>query len=108
MPKYLWQASYTAQGTRGLLKAGGSKRRKSVEAALKTIGGKLEAYYYAFGDVDVFIIADVPDDVSMAAASMVINAAGAVAVKTTVLLTPEEIDQAAKKYFLYRPPSKSS
>ena len=104
MPKYLWQASYTAPGTKGLLKAGGTKRRRAVEAALKTVGGRLEAFYYAFGDTDVYIIADVPDHVSVAAASMVINAAGAVAVKTTVLLTPEEIDQAAKKYFPYRPP----
>ena len=106
MPKYLWQATYTPQGTKGLVKAGGSKRKKAVEAALKTVNGKLEAYYYAFGDVDVFIIAEVPDNVSIAAASLVINAAGAVSVKTTVLLTPEEVDLAAKQYthLSYRPP----
>ncbi|MBI2317777.1 MAG: GYD domain-containing protein [Betaproteobacteria bacterium] len=106
MPKYLWQATYSAQGTKGLLKAGGSKRKKAVEAALKTVGGKLEAFYYAFGKVDVYIIADVPDNVSIAAASLVINAAGAVSVYTTTLLTPEEIDQAAKQYkhLKYQPP----
>src|SRR3972149_8897672 len=106
MPKYLWRACYTAQGTRGLVKAGGSKRRKAVEAALRTGGGKLEAFYFALGDVAVYIIADVPDNVSIAAASLVINAAGAVAVNTTVLLTPEELDQAAKQYkhLAYRPP----
>ncbi len=80
MPKYLWRACYTAQGTRGLVKAGGSKRKKAVEAALRTVGGKLEAFYFALGDVDVYIIADVPGNVSIAAASLVINAAGAVAV----------------------------
>ena len=106
MPKYLWRARYTAQGTRGLVKAGGSKRRKAVEAALRTVGGKLEAFYFALGDVDVYIIADVPDNVSIAAASLVINAAGAVSVNTTALLTPDELDQAAKQYrhLAYRPP----
>ena len=105
MPKYLWQASYTAQGTKGLIKAGGTKRRKAVEAALRTVGGKLESFHYALGEVDVFIIAEVPDNISIAAASLVINAAGAVSVKTTVLLTPEELDQAAKQYkhLSYRP-----
>jgi len=106
MPKYLWRARYTAQGTRGLVKAGGSKRKKAVEAALRTVGGTLEAFYFALGEVDVYIIADVPDNVSIAAASLVINAAGAVSVNTTVLLTPEELDQAAKQYkhLAYRPP----
>ena len=106
MPKYLWRACYTAQGTKGLVKAGGSKRKKAVEAALRTVGGKLEAFYFALGDVDVFIIADLPDNISITAASLVINAAGAVTVNTTVLLTPEEMDQAAKQYkhLTYRPP----
>ena len=106
MAKYLWRACYTAQGTKGLVKAGGSKRKKAVEAALRTVGGKLEAFYFALGEVDVYIIADVPDNVSIAAASLVINAAGAVSVNTTVLLTPEELDKAAKQYkhLAYRPP----
>ncbi|MBI4291133.1 MAG: GYD domain-containing protein [Betaproteobacteria bacterium] len=106
MAKYLWQASYTASGFKGLIKAGGNKRRKAVEAALQTVGGKLEAFYFALGKVDVFIIADVPDNVSIAAASLVINAAGAVTVNTTALLTPDEMDQAAKQYkhLRYQPP----
>ena len=104
MPKYLWQASYTAEGAKGLLKEGGSKRREAAEAALKSVGGKLEAFYYAFGDADVFLIAELPDNVSVAAGSMAVNASGAVVVKTTVLLSPEEIDAACKKAWRYRPP----
>jgi len=106
MPKYLWRASYTAQGTRGLIRAGGSKRKKAVEAALRTVGGKLEAFFFALGEVDVYIIADVPSNVNITAASLVINAAGAVVVNTTALLTPEEMDQAANQYkrLTYRPP----
>jgi uncharacterized protein with GYD domain len=90
MPKYS-AGCYTG---RPGLKAGGSKRKKAVEAALRTVGGKLEAFYFALGEVDVYIIADVPDNVSIAAASLVINAAGAVSVNTTVLLTPEDLDLA--------------
>lgn len=104
MPKYLWQVSYNAEGTKGVLKDGGSKRRAVAEKAIKAVGGKLEAFYFAFGKADVYLIADMPDNVSVAAASMAINATGAVRIKTTVLLTPEEIDAATKKSVSYRPP----
>ena len=106
MPKYLWEASYTAEGSKGLLKEGGTRRRAAADKALKAVGGKLEVFYYAFGEYDVYLIADIPDHISVAAASMAINASGAVRLKTTVLLTPEEIDAAAKKSVAYRPPGK--
>ena len=104
MPKYLAHASYTVEGLKGLLKEGGSKRREVVEQLAKGLGGTLEAFYYAFGDDDVFAIFDFPDNVSATAVSLVINAAGAATVKITVLLTPEEVDQATKKTVDYRPP----
>jgi uncharacterized protein with GYD domain len=104
MPKYLAHASYTVEGLKGLLKDGGSKRREVVEQLAKGLGGTLEAFYYAFGDDDVFAIFDFPDNVSATAVSLVINAAGAATVKITVLLTPEEVDQATKKTVDYRPP----
>lgn len=104
MPKYLVQASYTAEGAKGLLKDGGSKRRAAAEAAVKGLGGRVEAFYFAFGETDVYVIADVPDNASAAAISLAVSASGAVRTKTTVLLTPEEIDQAAKRTVSYRPP----
>lgn len=105
MPKYLIQASYTAEGLRGVLKGGGgSARRSAAQEALESVDGRLEAFYFAFGEDDVFAILDAPDNVSVAAAALVINASGAVHTKTTVLLTPEEVDQAAKKSVRYRPP----
>jgi uncharacterized protein with GYD domain len=104
MPKYLFQASYTQAGLKGLLKEGGSKRREAVEQTVKGLGGTLEAFYYAFGDRDVFAIADLPDDVSTTAFSLMVNAAGTAKVKTIVLITPEEVDQAVKKSVDYRPP----
>ncbi len=104
MPKYLIQASYTAEGTKGVLKAGGSARRSAAQQALESVDGRLEAFYFAFGEDDVFAILDAPDNVSVAAAALTIAASGAVNLKTTVLLTPEEIDQASKKTVRYRPP----
>jgi uncharacterized protein with GYD domain len=102
MPKYLIQGSYTVDGIKGVLKDGGTGRRAAVEAAVKSTGGKLEAFYFAFGDDDVMAIVDGGDNVTAAAFSMVVAATGTVRTKTTVLLTPEEIDQAAKKTIPFR------
>jgi uncharacterized protein with GYD domain len=104
MTKYLLQASYTTEGVKGLLKDGGSKRREVVEQLTKALGGRVEAFYFAFGDDDVYIISDVPDNATMTAVSLTVNASGAVKVKTTVLLTAEEVDQATKMTVNYRPP----
>ena len=104
MAKYLVQASYSQSGTQGLLKDGGTSRRAVVEKLLNGMGGKLESFYYAFGESDLYAIVDVPDRVSMVAASLVINAAGAVALRTTALITPEEIDQAVQKSVAYTSP----
>ena len=104
MPKYLAHASYTVEGLKGLLKDGGTKRREVIGQLANGLGGKLEAFYYAFGDDDVFAILDFPDNVSAMAVSMALNASGAATVKTTVLITPEEVDQATKTSVDYRPP----
>jgi uncharacterized protein with GYD domain len=104
MARYLWQVSYTAAGARGVLKEGGSGRRDMVEGLTKGLGGSLEAFYYAFGDDDVYVIADIPDNVTAAAVSMTVAASGAARIKTVVLLTPDEVDQAAQKSVAYRPP----
>jgi uncharacterized protein with GYD domain len=104
MPKYLVKASYTQEGTKGLLKDGGTKRRAAVEQMISQMGGKVEAFYYAFGDADAVVIIDAPDNASAAALSMAVNASGAVSLKTIPLLTPEELDQAAKKKISYRAP----
>lgn len=104
MPKYLVEADYTVEGTKGLIKEGGSKRRTAVEAALKSVGGKLEAFYYTFGQRDAIIIADIPDLSSALALSLTVGASGSVTYKTTPLITPEEVDQAAKKSVGYRAP----
>lgn len=104
MPKYLYVASYTADGAKGLIKDGGSKRRAAVEALMKELGGRLEAFYFAYGDADAFLIVDLPDSASATAVSLTVAASGAVRVKTIVLITPEEVDHAVKKSLHYRAP----
>jgi uncharacterized protein with GYD domain len=106
MAKYLWEANYVGEGLKGLLKEGGSSRRALVEKILDSMGGKLEAFYYAFGETDLYAIVEMPDNVSAASFALTVEASGAVTLKTTVLMTPEEIDKAVKKTPSYRPPGK--
>ena len=104
MPKYLLQVSYTAEGARGLMKEGGTSRRAMVEQLLKETGGSLEAFYFAFGEDDVVTIVDVPDAKTVTALSLTVGASGAAQVKTTVLLSPEDVDDAAQISIGYRAP----
>lgn len=106
MPKYLFQGSYTAEGTKGLQKDGGSKRRAAAQGLVESLGGKLESIYFAFGESDVFAIADLPDNAAAASLSLTLGASGAIMGKTTVLLTPEELDKAVKKQGSYTPPGR--
>ena len=104
MPKYLFRAAYTTEGVKGIRKGGGSARRAAVKQVIESVGGKLEAFYFAFGKSDAIIIADLPDHASAAGLSLAVGAVGAATTRTTVLLTPEEIDTAATKAVDYRPP----
>lgn len=106
MPKYLVQATYTAEGVKGLLGEGGTKRRDAAVKAIKTAGGKVEAFYFSFGKSDAIVLLDMPDNVSVAAVSLAISASGAVTTTTTVLLTPDEVDEAVKKSVSYRAPGR--
>lgn len=104
MPKYLVHVNYVGEGVKGLLKDGGSKRRAVVDNLFKSLGGTIEAFYYAFGDTDLYIIGDFPDHATVAAAILTVTSTGTVTCQTTVLLTPEELDEAAKKTPMYSPP----
>ncbi len=106
MPKYLLQANYVGEGIKGLLKEGGSSRYATVEQAYKSMGGTIEAFYYAFGDTDVYVIGELPDNASAAAVALAVAATGLVTLKTTVLMTPQEVDEAVKKHPSYRAPGK--
>jgi uncharacterized protein with GYD domain len=104
MPKYLIEASYTLDGVKGVLSGGGSSRRDAVAKVAESVGGRLESFYFAFGDHDVFTVVDLPDNESAAAVALTVNAAGGATIRTVVLLTPEEVDGAAKRSVEYRPP----
>ena len=104
MGKYLFQANYTQAGLTGLQREGGTSRRAALTATVESVGGAVEAMYYAFGERDVFLIADLPDDTAAAALSIAIGAAGALDIKVTVLVTPEAVDEAIAKSVAYRPP----
>lgn len=104
MPKYLFHGSYIPEGLIDLLAEGGSSRIEAAKQALKSVGGTLEAFYFAFGDYDFYIIVDMPDNVSTTAISFAGNVSGTFSIKTIVLLTPEEVDEAVKKSVDFRPP----
>lgn len=104
MPKYLLQVNYVGEGVKGLLKEGGTKRRAAAEQAAKSVGATMESFYYAFGDTDAYVIGDFPDNASAAALALTVSASGAATVKTTVLMTCEELDAAVKKSPVYRAP----
>jgi len=104
MPKYLVQAAYTAEGLKGLQKDKASGRKQATTHAVESLGGKVEAFYYALGDHDVVLIVDMPDVVSGAALGLRVSASGLVRTKTTALLTVEDADRALSKTVDYRAP----
>ncbi len=104
MAHYLFRASYTQQGLQGLLKEGAKSRVKAITETVESLGGKLEAMYWSFGDEDVVVLANLPDNTAAAALSTRVAAAGVGSVSTTVLLTAPEVDKARKQKATYRPP----
>jgi uncharacterized protein with GYD domain len=104
MPKFMWQASYSVQGTQGLQKDGGTARRTTVQKLVEKAGGKLETFYYALGEHDLYVIADLPDTTTATAISLAVNASGAATLRTVLLMTAEELDTASKQAVDYRPP----
>lgn len=104
MAKYLIEANYVGDGIQGLMKEGGTSRQAAAAAAMASVGGTLESFYYAFGDTDVYAIADLPDEASAVAVSLMVNSTGAVEASLTPLIAPEVLDEAAKKAPSYTPP----
>jgi uncharacterized protein with GYD domain len=104
MPKYLVAVSYTADGAKGVAKEGGTSRLEAARTLVESLGGTLETMYFAFGDADVYAIIDAPTQSDVAAAALAMGASGAASTKTTVLITPEEVDEASRKVASYRPP----
>jgi uncharacterized protein with GYD domain len=104
MPKFLFQASYTSEGLKGVRSGGGSARREAISQMAESAGGRLESFHFAFGDRDAYVICELPDNESAAAVALTANSSGAVSVETVALLTPEEVDAAASRSVEYTPP----
>ena len=104
MAKFLVKASYSAEGAKGVQSAGGTSRRDAVASMAEGLGGTLESFYFGFGERDAFVVVDLPDNEAAAAVALAVNASGGATTKTTVLLTPEQIDEAAQRSVDYRPP----
>ena len=104
MPMFLFEVSYTLEGVKGLQSAGGSSRREVVDDVASSVGGRIESFHFAFGNHDAYVIADLPDSESAAAVALAVNASGGDTLKSVVLLTPDEVDAAAKRSVDYRPP----
>ena len=104
MPKFMFEAMYTLDGVKGVQDEGGTSRRDAVAKLAENLGGKLESFHFAFGERDAYVICDLPDNESATAAALAVNASGGVAVKTVVLLTPEEVDAAAQRSADFRGP----
>ena len=104
MAKYMFRTSYTQSGLKGLLAEGGTGREAALRQTIEGAGGTLEGFYYAFGDCDLYLIADLPDEAAATALSLNIAAAGALTVSVTVLITPETVDEAVGKSIPYRLP----
>lgn len=104
MPKFMIKASYNAEGARGLMKEGGTARRAAVQKLAESLGGRIDSFYFAFGENDAYVVGDFPDAATVLAVSLAVNASGAVRVTTVPLIAPEDVDAAAKKNVAYRAP----
>jgi uncharacterized protein with GYD domain len=104
MPKFLVEVKYSLEGAKGLLDEGGSSRVAASKALIESLGGSLETFYFAFGEADAYVIVNVPDNVSAAAAGLITRASGGVVSRMILLLTPDEIDAATKRQGDYRAP----
>jgi uncharacterized protein with GYD domain len=104
MPKYMFVANYTMTGEKGVIAKGGSDRVAAITKMVKELGGKVESFYFAFGNDDAYVTVDLPDNETAAAASLTVGEAGAATLKTIVLITAAEVDAAVKKHVDYRKP----
>ena len=106
MANYLVIANYSAEGIKGVIKNGGSARVDAVKKSIEGLGGKVQSFHFAFGADDAYVIVELPDNIAAAALGMAVSSTGLTSVKTVVLLTPGEVDEAAKRQVAYTPPGK--
>jgi uncharacterized protein with GYD domain len=104
MAKYFFKASLSPEGVAGVRAEGGTTRREVVKKAIESLGGSMESFYFAFGEDDVLVTCELPDNETAAALALEMSASGRVSISTTVLITPEEMDRACDKKSGWRAP----
>jgi uncharacterized protein with GYD domain len=104
MPKYMWKVSYSVDGISGLMKQGAVDRAAQISKITAANGGTMEGFYFAFGETDAYVIADLPGDTTAAAIALAVGASGAAGIETVKLLTPAEVDEARSIQTGYVPP----
>jgi uncharacterized protein with GYD domain len=104
MAKYMFQATYAAEGIKGLEKDKASGRKAALSKAVEALGGKLEAFYLSFGEHDWVLLADVPDNASATAFSLAVSGSGLLRATTTPLVSMEEADAALQKKANFQAP----
>lgn len=92
MPKYLLKVRYTGEGLAGVMKEGGTARRAVAADLAKNLGGSLETFHFAFGEVDAYCICDLPDNKAAATLAMTVSSSGRVSIETVPLITVDEVD----------------
>jgi uncharacterized protein with GYD domain len=106
MGRYMLQASYTQQGLAGLVSSP-EDRSGVIKELVESVGGNVITFDYCFGEFDVVVVSELPDDTTMASVVMAVGASGAVTnLRTTVLIPAADGFAAAQraKGISYRPP----
>jgi uncharacterized protein with GYD domain len=107
MPKYLFEARYSGDGLEGVMSAGGSARRAVADDLAKELGGVVESFHFAFGEVDAYVICDLPDNKAAATLAMTVSSSGRVSITTVPLITVDEVDSIASgRMPEYTPPGR--
>ena len=104
MKKYLITGTYSAEGTKALIKEGGTKRKNAIDKMLAGLGGKVESFYYSTGEHDVYVIIEFQDDTNAAAVTLAVNSSGMVRISTTPLISVKDMDASCKRTITYRAP----
>lgn len=104
MARFMFKVSYSQEGMQGLMKEGAANRRAAIQKLASEMGGSVSTFDFAFGDTDVYLTAEFPDQISAAAITTAVGAAGTGSVETVVLLSPEDIDAAIAMHAPYRAP----
>ncbi|MBI2887111.1 MAG: GYD domain-containing protein [Chloroflexi bacterium] len=98
MPLYMYQAAYTPESLAAQIKNPQDRIEVAAKPVIEAAGGKLLAAGYTFGEYDILVVIEAPDNVAVAAVAMAVAAGGAVrAAKTTPMLSGAEWVAALQK-----------